>query len=169
MSDPYIGQILLASFGYAPRNWAQCNGATLPISQNQALFSLLGTSYGGDGISTFMLPDMRSRTPCGMGPSMPIGQAGGVENVLLSSSQVPQHAHAAGYTSQSGAVRNPGNALYGDTGAAAPLYAGAGGAQVPLDQATVGNAGPGQPHSNLQPYTVLNFCIALSGVFPSRN
>jgi microcystin-dependent protein len=169
MSDPYIGQVLLASFGYAPKNWAQCNGATLPISQNQALFSLLGTFYGGDGISNFKLPDLRGRTACGMGPSMPIGQAGGVENVTLLATQIPQHVHTAGYTTQSGAVRNPTNALYGDTGAATPIYASASGAQVPLNQVTVGNASQDQPHSNLQPYSVLNFCIALSGVYPSRN
>ena len=167
MSDPYMGQVMLASFGYAPKNWAQCNGATLPISQNQALFSLLRTLYGGDGISTFKLPDLRGRTPVGFDGGLPIGQTGGAENVTLLATQIPQHMHAAGYTTQGGAVRNPTNALYGDTGAA-PIYAGAGGAQVPLNPATVGNASQNQPHPNLQPYSVLNFCIALSGIYPSH-
>ncbi|WP_166212156.1 phage tail protein [Cognatiluteimonas telluris] len=169
MSDPFIGQIMLASFGYAPKSWAQCNGATLPISQNQALFSLLGTTYGGDGISTFQLPDLRSRTPVGTSNALPLGQAGGVENVTLLATQIPQHVHAAAYASQAGAVRNPANALYGDTGAANPIYASATGPQVPLNAVTVGNNSTGQPHTNLQPYSVLNFCIALSGVYPSRN
>jgi microcystin-dependent protein len=169
MSDPFIGQIMLASFGYAPKQWAQCNGATLPISQNQALFSLLGTYYGGDGVSTFRLPDLRSRTPVGMSNTLPIGQTGGIENVTLLATQIPQHVHSAGFATQSGAIRNPANALYGDTGTANPLYASATGAQVPLNPVTVGNASAGQPHTNLQPYSVLNFCIALSGVYPSRD
>jgi microcystin-dependent protein len=169
MSDPYIGQIMLASFGYAPKYWAQCNGATMPISQYQALFSLLGTYYGGDGVTTFKLPDLRSRTPIGISNTLPIGQAGGVENVTLLATQIPQHVHGAGYATQNGSGRNPTNALYGDTGASAPIYAAASGAQVPLNQATVGNTSANQPHPNLQPYSVLNFCIALSGIYPSRN
>ncbi len=168
MSSPYLGQVMLASFGYAPKGWAQCNGATLPISQYQALFSLLGTTYGGNGTSTFMLPDLRSRTPCGMGGSYPLGQTGGVESVTLLNAQMPQHLHTAGYSAQSGAVRNPTNALYGDTGTTTPIYAGASGPQLPLNQVTVGNAGQTQSHPNLQPYSVLNFCIALSGMYPSR-
>jgi len=169
MSDPYIGQIMLASFGYAPKNWAQCNGVTLPISQYQALFSLLGTTYGGDGSTTFLLPDLRSRTPCGMGGGYQLGQVGGVENVTLLSTQIPQHMHTAGYSTQNATVRNPTNALYGNSGAATPIYAPASGSQVPLNQATVGTAGQTQPHPNLQPYSVLNFCIALNGIYPSRN
>jgi microcystin-dependent protein len=169
MSDPYIGQVMLASFGYAPKNWAQCNGATLPISQYQALFSLLGTAYGGNGSTTFLLPDLRSRTPYGMGSNYTLGQIGGAENVTLLSTQIPQHLHTAGYSAQNGAVRNPTNALYGNTGTATPVYADASGPQVPLNQVTVGSAGQTQPHPNLQPYSVLNFCIALNGIYPSRN
>ena len=169
MSDPYIGQIMPASFGYAPKNWAQCNGTTLPISQYQALFSLLGTTYGGNGTTTFLLPDLRSRTPYGVGGSYPLGQVGGVENVTLLSTQMPQHLHTAGYSTQNGAVRNPTNALYGNTGATTPVYAGASDSQLPLNQVTVGGAGQTQPHPNLQPYSVLNFCIALNGLYPSRN
>lgn len=169
MSEPFLGQIMLASFGYAPKNWAQCNGATLPINQNQALFSLLGTTYGGNGSTTFMLPDLRGRTPCGMGGSYPLGQAAGMESVTLQTSQIPPHLHTAGYSTQAGTGRNPSNALYGDSSASTPIYAGAGGPQVPLNPATLGAAGQAQPHTNLQPYSVLNFCIALNGIFPSRN
>jgi len=168
MSDPYIGQIMLASFGFAPKNWAHCNGATLPINQYQALFSLLGTSFGGNGSTTFMLPDLRGRTPYGMSGAYPLGQSGGAESVTLLGTQIPQHMHTAGYSTQNGAVRNPTNALYGNTGASA-VYADASGPQVPLNQSTVGNAGQNLPHPNLQPYAVLNFCIALNGIYPSRN
>lgn len=174
MSEPYIGQIMLASFSYAPKNYAQCNGAVMPINQNQALFALLGTTYGGDGVTLFKLPDLRGRTPLGMSASpgqgsYALGQAGGAEGVSLLDSQVPPHVHAANYSSQAASLRIPGtSSLFGDTGATA-LYANATGPQVPLNPATLGAGGQGTPHPNLQPYSVLNFCIALSGVFPSRN
>lgn len=169
MSDAYIGQVMLASFGYAPKGWAQCDGAVLPLVQYQALYSLLGTTYGGNGSTTFQLPDLRGRTPCGVGGNYRLGQTGGAENVTLMNAQMPQHLHTATYSAQDGAGRDPTNALYGDTGTTVPIYAGANGPQVPLYQATVGNAGQTQPHANLQPYSVLNFCIALSGVYPSRS
>ena len=168
MADAFIGQIMPASFGYAPKNWAQCNGATLPISQYQALFSLLGVAYGGNGVTTFLLPDLRSRTPYGAGGNYVLGQVGGTENVTLLSNQIPQHVHTAAYSSQNGAARSPANALYGNTGSNA-IYADASSTQVPLNQATVGGTGQNLPHSNIQPYSVLNFCIALNGIFPSRN
>ena len=168
MSDAFIGQIMLASFGYAPKNWAQCNGAQLPINQNQALFSLLGVTYGGNGSTTFQLPDLRGRTPYGTSTNYPLGRSGGTETVTLLASQLPPHSHAAAFTTQAGAGRNPTNALYGDSGADTPVYA-AGGTQVPLNPMTVGSAGQTEPHPNLQPYSVLNFCIALNGVFPSRD
>lgn len=161
---------MLASFGYAPRNWAQCNGMTLPINQNQALFSLLGTTYGGNGTTTFQLPDLRSRTPYGQGQGegYNLGQVGGTENVTLLGTQIPQHIHTAGYSTSNGGGRNPSNTLYGNTGASS-IYASSSGPQVPLNQTTLSAAGQTQPHTNLQPYSVLNFCIALNGIFPSRN
>lgn len=169
MSDPYMGQVMLASFDFAPRNWAQCNGATLMISQNQALFALLSTIYGGDGSTTFLLPDLRGRTPCGQGQGYGLGQVGGAENVTLLSTQIPQHLHTAGYTTATGTPgRNPANALFGNTGSK-EIYASSSGPQLPLNQATLGTAGQTQPHPNMQPYSVLNFCIALNGVFPTRN
>ena len=168
MSDFYMGQVMLAPFGFAPRNWAQCDGAILSISQNQALFSLLGVAYGGNGTSTFQLPDLRGRTPYGIGNEYGLGELGGVEAVTLLSSQMPSHTHTAGYSTNSGDTRNPTNAFYGNTGTSS-TYAPATGAQVPLNQTTVGATGQNQPHSNLQPFSVLNFCIALNGIYPSRS
>lgn len=171
--QPLLGQVMPVSFNFAPRNWAFCSGQTLSIAQNQALFSLLGTIYGGDGVTTFKLPDLRARTPIGVnsnGSYVP-GQIGGTESVTLNSQQIPNHMHTVNYSSTSGAARNPANALYGNTGtgAANAIYANASGELVPLNSATVSLAGGNQPHSNMQPYLVLNFCIALAGVFPSRN
>lgn len=167
MSDAYVGQVMLVPFAYAPKNWAQCDGATLPISQYQAVFSLLGTVYGGNGVTTFLLPDLRSRTPLGMSGNYPIGNNGGMENVTLLSTQLPPHMHTAGNSTQSGTTRNPANAYYGNTGTNA-IYAAAG-TQVQLNQSTAAVAGQTQPHPNVQPYSVLNFCIALNGVYPTRS
>ncbi|HEY4145791.1 phage tail protein [Pinirhizobacter sp.] len=175
MAQAFLGQIMLTPYNFAPKNFAQCNGQTMSISQNQALFSLLGVTYGGNGSTTFMLPNLQSRTPIGMGtaPSgsmYPIGQVAGTENVSLINSQVPPHMHVAAYSTASAAARSPANGLYGNTGSTS-IYANAGGApqQVLLNQATVSQGGGNQPHPNLQPYLALNFCIALNGIFPSRN
>lgn len=167
MSDQFIGQIMPAAFNFAPRYFAQCNGALLPISQNQALFSLLGTTYGGDGIQTFGLPDLRGRTPIGMGGSYAIGEKAGVESVSLLASQIPTHTHGVNGCNQPAAARSPAAGFFGNT-ASTSLYAPSG-PQVALNANTVGASGGSQPHPNMQPYSVLNFCIALSGVFPSRN
>lgn len=176
MSQFFIGQVMMAGFDFAPRFWALCNGQLLPINQNQALFSLLGTQYGGNGTTNFALPDLRSRTPIGYAssvdpswqpPSVQIGQASGVENVTLLSTNLPSHAHTLAATSNNGTTRNPNNATYAASGVS--LFGPSSGAQVPLNAATVAPSGGNQPHPNLQPYSVINFCIALSGIFPSRN
>jgi len=176
MSETFIGQIMMAGFSFAPRSYAQCSGQLLPINQNQALFSLLGTQFGGNGTTNFALPDLRSRTPVGSGisvdsgwqpPAVQIGQAAGVENVALLPTQIPAHGHQMGGTTAAGVAKNPGGALFASTGVA--LYGNASGAGVPLNPNTCGVAGGGQPHPNLQPYTTINFCIALQGIFPSRN
>ena len=176
MSEFFIGQVMMAGFNFAPRYWALCNGQLLPIAQNQALFSLLGTQYGGNGTTIFALPDLRSRTPIGYAssvdpswqpPSVQIGQSAGVENVTLLSTNLPSHAHNANATSSSGTTRNPTGALYASTPAA--LHGPSNGPLVPLNTQTVGTAGGNQPHPNVQPYTTINFCIALQGIFPSRN
>ncbi|MGM9426710.1 phage tail protein [Hydrogenophaga sp. MI9] len=181
MSDFFIGQVMLAGFNFAPKFWAQCNGQLLPINQNQALFSLLGTQYGGNGTTNFALPDLRSRTPVGYAssvdpswqpPSVQIGQAAGVENVTLLSSNLPAHGHAVNASTAAADNRNPTGRVYAtstSTGTAPNLYAASSGAAVPQNAQTVGASGGNQPHSNLQPYTTINFCIALSGIFPSRN
>lgn len=176
MSEFFIGQVMMTGFSFAPRFFAQCNGQLLPINQNQALFSLLGTQYGGNGTTNFALPDLRSRTPVGYAssvdpswqpPSVQIGQSAGVETVTLLASNLPSHQHQATASTQDGTTRNPNGNVFAST--SVPIYGSSGGAQVPLSPATIAPSGGGQAHSNLQPYTTINFCIALSGIFPSRN
>lgn len=176
MSEFFIGQVMMAGFNFAPRFFAQCNGQLLPINQNQALFSLLGTQYGGNGTTNFALPDLRSRTPVGYAssvdpgwqpPSVQIGQSAGVENVTLLSTNLPAHTHALNAISTAGSTRNPNNALYAST--TVNLHGPSTGGLVPQNPQAIAPAGGNQPHPNLQPYTAINFCIALSGIFPSRN
>lgn len=164
MSDVFLGQVVPLAFNFAPRGFASCAGNIMSIAQNTALFSLLGTQYGGDGKTTFALPDLRGRVPLGQASS-PIGETGGAEAVTLSEAQMPQHAHGAVGTSAAGSLRDPSGGLYGKT--TENLYTGAG-ASAPLSPDTVLPAGGNQPHTNLQPYLALNFCIALQGIFPSR-
>lgn len=175
MSEVYIGQILLAGFNFAPKNFALCNGGLLAIAQNQALFSLLGTTYGGDGRTTFALPDLRGRTPVAFGNSVDpswnptpyaLGEIGGAENVTLLQQNLPQHSHLTYGSTSAGTQRNPRNCLYGNT--SSPIYAPSTGAQVPLYAQSLAPAGSTQPHDNLQPYRAVTFCIALNGIFPSR-
>ncbi|MCC8443565.1 MULTISPECIES: phage tail protein [Xanthomonas] len=183
MSEFFIGQVMLTGFAFAPKYFAQCNGQLLPINQNQALFSLLSNRYGGDGTTNFALPDLRGRTPMGYGPSadpnwqppaVPVGQAAGAETVTLVAGNLPAHVHLMECSSASGDNRVPTGRLFANNVATPPpatpraLYA-APGAVVPLSQSTIGNSGGNQAHPNLQPYTAINFCIALSGIFPSRS
>jgi microcystin-dependent protein len=167
MTEVFIGQILPVGFSFAPRNFAQCNGQLLPIAQNQALFSLLGTTYGGKGVTTFALPDMRGRTPIGYSDSNPIGTMSGSETVTLIQNNLPVHTHQLVGTTSDTNTRNPAGTLFGKS--TANLYASSGGAQVALDSRTVAATGGTQPHENMQPYRVINFCIALQGIYPSRN
>ncbi len=177
MSDYYLGQIMLTGFGFAPRNFAQCNGQLLSINQNAALFSLLGVYYGGNGQTNFALPDLRGRSPVGIGPSVDqgwqpspyvIGQFGGVENVTLLSSNMPAHTHTVAATTQNGTAKNPdSDALYGATPAEA-IYGSASSGLVPLYPAEISPAGGSGAHANMQPFRVINFNIALSGIYPSR-
>jgi microcystin-dependent protein len=182
MSEFFIGQVMMAGFGFAPKFWAQCNGQLLPISQNQALFSLLGTQYGGNGTTNFALPDLRSRTPIGYAssvdpswqpPAVQIGQAAGIENVTLLNTNLPAHTHNVNASTAPGEIRSPIGRVYATStnaeGTPPNLYAPSSGALVPMNPATVIPAGGNQPHPNLQPYSTINFCIALSGIFPSRN
>lgn len=169
--NPFIGEIALFGFNFAPIGWAQCNGQLLPISQNTALFSLLGTMYGGDGISTFALPDLRGRVPIhtGQGPGLSSyfqGQVGGTEIVTLLSNQVPAHTHPLIGTSAVGTSDTPTGLLPARNAAGEPIYGS--GAPAAMGAAAVGLNTGGLPHSNVQPYLTLNWCIALVGIFPSR-
>ncbi len=178
MSDYFIGQIMMSGFGYAPKFFAQCNGQTMPIVQNQALFTLLGVTYGGNGSTTFQLPNLQGRTPNGQGEppggggNYAIGRVGGAETVTLSMSQMPVHNHAFAASSAPGVLASPTTpATYAQAatadGGRENIYAP--GASVPLLAAAVSTVGAGAPHSNMQPFQVINFNIVLSGVFPSRN
>ena len=172
MGTPYLSEIRIFSFNYAPKGWAMCNGQFLPINQNQALFSLLGTMYGGNGQTTFALPDLRSRVPFHVGGGFTQGQAGGGEFHTLTQSELPTHTHQlSGNNAVVGANANatlgpPGGAYWANNGknvfsTAPPDSA--------MSQGTVTNVGGSQPHENRSPFLVLNFCICLSGAFPSRN
>ncbi len=168
MSEPYLGQIMAVSFNYAPRGWAMCNGQLLPIIQNSALYSLLGTNYGGDGKTTFGLPNLQGRTPICWGGSIPIGQSSGSATVTLTVNQLPQHMHfMTGYNSAGDQV-NPGGNYMAGSNQGASIFTNANPA-VLLNPAATTSVGGSQPHNNMQPYFTLNFCIALQGIFPSRN
>jgi microcystin-dependent protein len=174
MSDPFIGEIRLFGFNFAPQGWAQCNGQLLQISQNTALFSILGVTYGGDGRTTFALPNLQGRSAlsAGQGPGLSsrvLGQSGGEAAVTLTSGEIPQHTHTAVASTNLGDQASPANTLWatGAGGRGQNFYAS--GADVAMSSQAIGAAGGGQPHNNLPPYLALNFCIALQGVFPPRS
>lgn len=170
MATPYLAQISLMAFDFAPRGWALCNGQLLPINQNQALFALLGTQYGGDGVRTFALPDLRGRTPMQASDPGLQGQALGAEAVALSSSQMPQHGHTL---RADGALANasfPGGALPALRGRGGQaMYAPGGTDMVAMHPGSIQASGNSQPHDNMQPFLTMNFAIALTGIFPSQN
>jgi microcystin-dependent protein len=168
MSTPYLGQLLLASFNYAPKGYAMCNGQLMAINQNQALFSLLGTTYGGNGIQNFGLPNLQGRTPLGAGSGIVLGQSGGQDAHTLVAAEVPSHVHALQATTTAATASTPGGNLLANTSGAATLYAVAS-ALAPMNAATIANAGGSQPHENRQPFLAMNWCIALAGIFPSQN
>src|SRR3954470_5181527 len=163
MGTPFLGQLMPVSFSFAPKGWALCDGQLMPINQNQALFSLLGTQYGGNGQTTFALPDLRGRTPIHVGPGLVQGQSLGEEFHTLTQSEMPTHAHTL-MASASEADQPVPNIL----AAADNLYH-APTALTSLRAGTLSNVGGSQPHENRQPFLVLNWCIALQGIFPSRN
>jgi len=174
MTQPFLGQIQPFGFGFAPRYWAQCNGQTLAISQNTALFSLLGTMYGGNGTSTFNLPNLQSRVPMHFGTfsgnSYSQGQTGGEEQVTLTLNNIPSHNHNFVGTTDSGTRGSPvTNVVLGTVGASGFSYYAPDPAPQPLNPGELAPIGGNQPHPNLQPYQAINWCIALYGIFPSRN
>lgn len=171
MSDPFVGEVMMFAGNFAPQGWADCNGQLLPISQNDALFSLIGTTYGGDGIQTFALPDLRGRTPvhAGSGPGMStrtLGETGGSESVTLSAAQMPSHTHTL-RAAAAASTGTPGSTVALAQTSGAKVY------RAPSNPATMGNglasAGGGQPHDNRQPYLGVRFIMALEGIYPSRN
>lgn len=167
--EPFIGQIIMFAGSFAPRGWALCDGQLLPISSNSALFSILGTTYGGDGKTTFALPDLRGRVPLhpGQGPGLSrrtLGQKGGEESVTLTVHQIPSHNHAVNASDTTGNVRQPTDALLAQDA----NYTNARG-DVVMNASMIGNTGGSQSHDNMQPYLGVNFIIALVGLFPSRN
>jgi microcystin-dependent protein len=165
VATPFLGEVKIMSFGFAPRGWATCDGQLLPINQNQALFALLGTMYGGNGQTTFALPDLRARTPIHMGGGFIEGQNGGERSHKLSLSEMPRHGHfAQGTTTRADSPIPGGNLL----GAANNMYTRPGNLTT-LDATSIRTVGESQPHENMQPCLTLNFCIALTGVFPSTN
>jgi microcystin-dependent protein len=175
MSDPFVAEIRVFAFNFAPKGWALCNGQLLPISQNTALFSLLGTTYGGDGKSTFALPNLQNSAPLqqGQGPGLSLrdlGEQAGEPAVTLLVSEIPAHSHNPPQASTSaGTQQSPVNAVWGTTSVlkqGTNLYApSAGSTMSPL---ALSVSGASQPHNNMQPYLTLNFCIAMQGIFPPR-
>jgi microcystin-dependent protein len=181
MGTPYLSEIKIVSFNFAPKGWALCNGQFLPINQNQALFSLLGTTYGGNGQTTFALPDLRGRAAMHIGGGHIQGEAGGQIAHTLTIAELPAHNHFANANNTNGLANvagiTPSNtkvtaqalvSIQGGGTQEAQIY-GTGAVSGAMHPATIGNTGGSQPHENRQPYLALNFCIALIGVFPSRN
>lgn len=166
MAEPFLSEIRIFSFSFPPKGWALCNGQLLPINQNQALFSLLGTTYGGDGRVNFALPDLRARTPIHMGSGHTLGERGGEQAHTLSIAELPTHTHVANATNidQNRTAIPTGNLL----GPVNNLYS-APGNLVAFNAGTVTNVGGSQAHLNMQPFLTLSFCIALQGIFPSQN
>ena len=167
MSEPFLSEIKIMSFSFPPKGWALCNGQLMPINQNQALFSLLGTTYGGDGRVNFGLPNLQARTPMHMGGGHTLGEKGGEQGHTLSISEIPTHVHFVKASTDTAAQVTPTGNVFGNSnpnnlyGPVQNLAA--------LSPQTIANVGGSQPHPNMQPYLTLSFCIALQGIFPTQN
>lgn len=170
MSTPFLSEIRLFTFNFAPKGWAMCNGQLLPINQNQALFSLLGTTYGGDGRVNFALPNLQGRAAMHVGNGHVLGERAGQESHSLVTSEMPAHIHPATADVASGhaTVSNPNNAYLTNT-APTQMYSRGSSNMTTMYPQMVSNIGGSQPHENRQPYLALNYCIALQGIFPSQN
>ncbi len=167
MAEPFLSEIRIMSFNFAPKGWAQCNGQLLPINQNQALFSLLGTTYGGDGRVNFALPNLQGNVPIHFGSGFTRGEKAGSTSVTITQQTLPQHIHFAQVRQVNGTSANPANNFLANVVTFA--YRNNISNLTTLHPATLTNIGGSQPHNNMQPYLVLNFCIALQGIFPSQN
>jgi microcystin-dependent protein len=174
MADPFVAEIRIFPFNFAPKGWAFCDGQLLPLSQNTALFSLLGTTYGGNGKSNFALPDLQGRAPMhpGQGPGLSLhdlGETGGSETVTLLESEIPAHSHAMRAVSDPGDLASPTNHSLARTATGNPYQTTTNSNIVQMAGQALVPAGGDQPHNNMMPYLTLNFCIALQGVFPPRS
>jgi microcystin-dependent protein len=166
MAEPFLAELRIMSFNFAPKGWAMCNGQLLPINQNQALFALLGTTYGGNGQTTFALPNLQGRTPIHVGAGHTLGESGGQQAHTLSTGEMPQHIHGVmASTADQGGNDNPGNRFLGS---ASNLYH-TPASLTTMNPGTILNVGGSQAHLNMQPFLTLTFCIALQGIFPSQN
>ena len=165
MSEPFLSEIKIVSFNFPPKGWALCNGQLLPINQNQALFALLGTTYGGNGQTTFQLPNLRGQVPIHMGNGHTLGEKGGTTSVTISQQTMPTHIHffTAADVNATGAIPTGATLAQSNNLYTAPANL------VALDPSSVTSVGGSQPHNNMMPYLVLNFIIALQGIFPSQN
>lgn len=171
MSEAFLGEVRIFSFAFAPKNWAQCNGQLLAIQQNQALFSLLGTMYGGNGVTTFSLPDLRGMVTLGFGNNQfgpwTQGQTGGEFNHTLSQNEMPSHNHIVTASNAAGSQYSPQGNLSAQDPGGTTMYGST--PNTTLAPGAIATAGGSQPHQNMMPCNTLNFCMALSGIFPSRN
>lgn len=165
MAEPFLSELRIMSFVFAPKGWALCNGQLLPINQNQALFSLLGTTFGGDGRVNFALPDLRGQTPIHVGSGHTLGEKGGEQAHTLSIAELPTHTHVLGASSTNAATNSPNGAVLAVSTAVYHTPT----SLVALNPGSVTNVGGSQAHLNMQPFLTLNFCIALQGIFPSPN
>jgi len=168
MSGPFIGEIRMFAGNFAPVGWAFCNGALIPISENDALFNLIGTTYGGDGQNTFALPNLQSRIPVHVGPGFALGQSGGVETVTLTTSQIPAHSHVPQAQSAALAsnVSSPANAVWANS--TLGQFDNANPPDSTMAAGGMGPSGGSQPHDNMVPFLVINFILSLFGIFPSQ-
>ena len=166
MAEPFLSEVRIMSFVFAPKGWALCNGQLLPINQNQGLFSLLGTTFGGDGRVNFALPDLRARTPIHVGSGHTLGERGGEAAHTVSIAELPQHTHVLSATSNQATTSTSGSGVMLSKSTGANLYAADTNLQA-MSPAAIANVGGSQAHLNLQPFLTLSFCIALQGIFPS--
>ncbi|MGH9311079.1 MAG: phage tail protein [Vicinamibacterales bacterium] len=165
MAEPFLSEIRIMSFGFPPKGWAFCNGQLMPINQNQALFALLGTTFGGDGRVNFALPNLQGRAPIHAGDGHTLGQAGGEQTHTLSLAEVPTHSHVFSASQANANAPAPANSLFGTSN---NMYAGPTNLTA-IHPQTITSTGGSQAHANMQPFLTLNFCIALQGIFPSPN
>ena len=166
MSSPFIGEIRMFGGNFAPVGWAFCNGALIPISENDALFNLIGTTYGGDGQTTFALPNLQSRVPVHVGPGFALGQSGGTESVTLTTQQIPAHSHVPQDFGSPGNQQGPGGGVWASP-SSGTIYSDVA-PSLAMAPAAVGSAGGSQPHDNMIPFLVVNFILSLFGIFPSQ-